>query len=114
MAKKTKSTKNESNLGQWVDLIKNWASENAKNITTNFIEETKEGIIEFFENLTSNVNKIIFSSLTVFAGLIFLMVGLSKLINEILMVSGSIGYIFVGLLVIFTGVLIRDNHNRTK
>ncbi|MBD3238215.1 MAG: DUF2776 family protein [Candidatus Moranbacteria bacterium] len=114
MKKQTKKQKNRERQPDWLEVIKNWAAENAKDITYNLVRDTRERVRDFIHELFGELNRVLFSSLTVFMGLVFLMIGLAILINEVVSISNSLGYIMVGIVVILSGVMINKRPNQRQ
>jgi hypothetical protein len=111
---KKKIKKENKNFNQeegWIKFLKEWATESLKKVALNTFEEARQRVELFFRKLLGNISRLVISSLVILIGLVFLMVGLAVLINELLPISGGIGYIIVGLIVALAGIIISD-HSR--
>ncbi|MEA3273015.1 MAG: hypothetical protein U9Q72_00230 [Patescibacteria group bacterium] len=105
--KKSKSTFNENT--DWIQLIKLWATESLKKIVADTFMEMRKKTGDFLRKIIENVSRLVVSSLIILIGLIFVMIGLAILINEFVAISGSVGYIVVGILVVLIGLVINSS-----
>lgn len=94
----------------WGNFCSATLFENAKNIaegvTGGFKRKVKEAI--------SRTTKRFVANILIFLGLVFLMVGLSVFLNEVLRLSNGIGYAVVGMLIVMIGVVINDQTTHRK
>jgi hypothetical protein len=104
--KKDKGTAGDLLESHWVQTIKNWAVENAKDFTMYTLSEVKDTVSGFLRNITRELSQSIFTSLTIYSGLIFLMIGLALFVNDLVEISDGVGFVFVGILVVLLGVFI--------
>ncbi len=113
MENKTKEKNNNAEGGEvWTDFLKEWATENLKKIAMNTFGEARKKVGDFFRRVIGDASRVIISSLVILIGLVFLMVGLAILINEMLPISGGIGYIIVGVIVALIGLVVSDHRRK--
>lgn len=103
---KQKNKKNQEL--EWAEIIKSWILENAKTLTVNAFKDTGLKIKGRFQKTLQRMGKTILSSMIILAGLIFLMIGLVKIINEAMNFSDSLGYIVVGIMVVLVAIVINE------
>ncbi|MBD3300661.1 MAG: hypothetical protein GF347_04895 [Candidatus Moranbacteria bacterium] len=111
MAKKQTKKSEASEVADWgwVNIIKDWFLANAKDLTSNFVEEVQKKMENIFIKAGQSVSRTLFTSLTMFSGLIFMMIGLAILINDLIGISNSIGYIMIGFVVVLVGMFSNKN-----
>lgn len=75
-----------------------------KNFFAPWIDRAKEKM----EIIASKIKKVSLAVFLLAAGFIFLLIGLARLFNDLIHIScsGSVGYIVIGFLVLFVGLLI--------
>lgn len=75
-----------------------------KNFFAPWIDRTKEKM----EIIAAKLKKASFSVFFLTVGFVFLLIGLARLVNDLIRIScsGSVGYIIIGFLVLFVGLLI--------
>lgn len=109
MKKKTNKKTTEIWDSTWMETIKNWMIDNAKDLTSGFLNEIQKKVESFVSTLGHSVSRTIFSSLTMFSGLVFMMIGLAILINDLIGISNSIGFIMIGFVVVLVGMFANKN-----
>jgi ABC-type transport system involved in cytochrome bd biosynthesis fused ATPase/permease subunit len=92
----------------WLDSIKDLVITNVKDIATTTFQETKRKVTKCVQEVGNNALRILISSLMLLAGLVFLMIGLAVVINEMVMFSNSIGYIVVGVMVVLLSCFLNE------
>jgi hypothetical protein len=99
---------------EWSDVIKDWIFDHLKAFTSLLVAETGKEIKNRLRDFLSMVNKAFISSLMVFLGVVFLMVGMALILNELFNISGGLGFILVGILSVFLGVVVREELKQQK
>ena len=113
--KKQKTKTASENMGSdWIDIFKKVVVDNVKNFTLMAVGEIRDNVTTYVKKLTCEISRAFFSSVVISMGLVFLMAGLAILINEVIGISKSIGYIFVGIIVVLVGILFQDNSVNCK
>lgn len=84
----------------------NNAKEVAQGITGGFKKRVRE--------LVGRTTQRFIANILIFIGLVFLMVGISVFLNEMLSLSNGVGYAIVGMLVVMVGVVVNDQAMQRK
>jgi len=113
MEKKTKKSKPifDENT-DWIKFMKLWATESFKKIVADAFMGIRKKTEDFLRKIIRNVVRLAVSSLIILIGLIFAMIGLAILINEIVAVSDSVGYMAVGILLALTGLIVNSRREK--